>query len=80
LRDYPPAGDSVVAATLAGRGSVAAALEVLDGFARAEWEPEPRLAGLYALLGDKERALKVLEAAKERRMLGSVPPALPAVL
>jgi TolB-like protein len=68
LRDYPPAGDSVVAAALAGRGSVPAALEVLDGFARAEWEPEPRLAGLYALLGDKERALNVLERAKARRM------------
>jgi TolB-like protein/Tfp pilus assembly protein PilF len=68
LRGYPPADDSVVAAALAGRGSVAAALTVLDRFARTGWEPELRIAGLYALLGAGPRALDVLEEAKRRRM------------
>ena len=68
LRGYPRAGDSVVAAALADRGSVPAAVEALDRFARAEWEPEPRLAGLFALLGAKGHALDLLEAAKARRI------------
>jgi DNA-binding SARP family transcriptional activator/TolB-like protein len=72
LRGYERVGDSVVAAALAGRGSVPPAVEALDGFVRLDWEPEPRLAGLYALLGAKERALKLLEEAKARR-IGELP-------
>jgi TolB-like protein/Tfp pilus assembly protein PilF len=72
LRGYERVGDSVVAAALAGRGSVPAAVDALDGFVRADWEPEPRLAGFYALLGAREQALRVLEEAKARR-LGELP-------
>lgn len=68
LRGYPPGDDSVVAAALAGRGSVPLALAVLDRFAQNGWEPELRIAGLYAVLGSRQRALDILEEAKRRAM------------
>jgi DNA-binding SARP family transcriptional activator/TolB-like protein/tetratricopeptide (TPR) repeat protein len=68
LRGYPRSGDSVVAAALAGRAPATSALRVLDQFVRSDWEPEPRLAGLYALLGAKKRALDVLETVKARHV------------
>ncbi|MEO8451023.1 MAG: hypothetical protein ABI647_14595 [Gemmatimonadota bacterium] len=68
LRGYDVTRAGVVEAALAGRGSRAEAIEALEGFTRTEWEPEVRLAGFFALLGARGRALDILEAARARRV------------
>jgi len=51
---------------LAGADPVSEAIEALDVMQGVTWEPESRLAGFYALLGERDRALVLLERAKSQ--------------
>jgi len=67
-RGYPADKSDIVRDALAGRGSDESAVRAVDELAKAEWEPEPRLAGIYAMLGDTARAIDLLEAARVRHV------------
>lgn len=66
LRGYPASAADKVRRALAGTGPVADAIEALDVMQGVTWEPESRLAGYYALLGERDRALVLLERAKQQ--------------
>ncbi len=68
LRGYPASATDKVRRALAGTGPVSEAIEVLDDLQRGIWEPEGRLAGYYALLGERGRALALLERAKRQHV------------
>ncbi len=68
LRGYPESATATVRRALAGTGPVSEAIEALDDLQRGIWEPEGRLAGYYALLGERDRALVLLERAKRQHV------------